>query len=209
MESMQPFVDSIEQWFSPEITNDQLNSPRDLTSGQDIIAHPFPILNYILRPFKFLSFRFNRKLDGNRFSLKVEGGPQPYKAFPISFMKLRKEISNYRFMNLVRSRYFGLLMSRLYIGSYLLGSVEQDFSFGYVRDSLAELIHRKSLRDPLLSVFTGSSYATHEMVRLSSYLTVQQQFERDFIKLYGVPETKRVPFKLFSQGMLPHDAWDE
>jgi len=138
----------------------------------------------------------------------------PRKVVPLNFESLRYFHRKYQFSNLIRSKYYGLIFSRLYIGSLTMEDFEQDFTFSYEPGSLAEFLHRKSYGDPNLSIFTGSSYATRELVRLSAYLGIQDKFEMDFIGDLSVPRnnkernspTKR--FKLFAGGMLPPDSWE-
>jgi len=106
---------------------------------------------------------------------------------------IRGFIAEHQFANLAKSKYFGLIMSRMYNGSWIPEDVQQSFAFSFKPHSLAEYLQ---VQDPFgqLNVFVGSSYASHEIVRLLSYLK-------------RTPRTK-APFRLFIEGFMPEDSWD-
>lgn len=191
-EMLYGYMQSMMKWIEPYITSDQILTNKEIISGDDNKPHPYVFFHNILRPFRFLTQKVNKLLVDDSLQLDL----------------IRLMYQKYRFQNLINSRYFGLIFSRLYNGSYLLEDLEQDFDFGYVRGSLAHFMHLKSNNDENLNVFTGSSYATHEMVRLLAFLGGQSKFEQDFVSLHGLskPRAHR-PFRLFAEGILPSDSW--
>lgn len=94
--------------------------------------------------------------------------------------------------NLAKSDKFGLIMSRLYGGSWLLDEFEQSFEYTCERDSLAEFLQVQDIESQL-NIFVGSSYGFHEIVRLSSHLKRTSR--------------TRAPFVLFKDGFLSSDSW--
>lgn len=109
------------------------------------------------------------------------------------FLSLREYYLQNQFRNLANSKHFGLIMSRMYIGSYTLDDLEQSFDFTFEQDSLAEYLLDQDT-DHSMNVFVGSSYAFHEVTRLTSHLKRSSR--------------TRLPFKLFKGGFLPATAWE-
>jgi len=70
--------------------------------------------------------------------------------------------NKYTWDNFVRSRFVGLIMARMYSGSYSVGGVRQNFSLTCRYNSLAAFLLHKY---PGLTVFTGTSYAVQEELR--------------------------------------------
>jgi hypothetical protein len=99
----------------------------------------------------------------------------------------------HQFSNLADSRYFGLIMSRLYSGSWLPDDINQSFKYTYEEQSLAEFLAEHD-HDRNLNVFVGSSYAFHEVVRLTSHLKRSSR--------------TKAPFHLFPLGYLEEKDWD-
>lgn len=200
----------------PHIEPSDVN-PASSDPSQDINPHNFITLNTVLEPFRFLTLRMNQLLSPMYQMISVDRpkGVAPfegarYMRVPLRLGLLRYYFRKYQFTNFVNSRYFGLIMSRLYMGSLSMADFNQDFEFGFVRESLAELLLKRGLYDPLMNIFTGSSYACHEMIRLSAQLSLQSKFESDFVGLFGSPGTHRRqhrPFRLFDQGPLAPDSW--
>lgn len=91
------------------------------------------------------------------------------------------------------SRYFGLIFSRLYTGSWLPDLITQSFTFTFKKLTLAEYLQEQDT-DNVLNVFVGSSYAFHEIVRLNSHLKRSSR--------------TKAPFKLFSEGFLKPEDWN-
>lgn len=182
---------NIEYWFrKPHFYYDSEYNQKLALKGEDVRLHPYFLINLILKPFSTISGIWNPLLKLNE---------------SISSKVLHYFHRKYQFINLLNSKYFGLIMSRLYIGSKVF-EVEQDFELGYVRDSLAEYLdtHSPQGRENL-NVFTGSSYATREMVRMSAYLGLQSKFERDFVGIF--PRSDK-PFRLLAEPLLTEEAWD-
>lgn len=97
---------------------------------------------------------------------------------------LNKYIKTNQFRNLADSKYFGLIMSRLYGGSWLADEFVQNFKYEYKPNTLAEFMDETSQ----LNLFIGSSYAFREIVRLASQIK---------------PKSRgAVPFKLFAEGQI-------
>lgn len=97
---------------------------------------------------------------------------------------LNKSIKTNQFRNLAESKYFGLIMSRLYGGSWLADEIVQNFKYEYKPNTLAEFMDETSQ----LNLFTGSSYAFREIVRLASQ---------------HKPKSRgAAPFKLFAEGQI-------
>jgi len=78
---------------------------------------------------------------------------------------LKSYRSRYTFQNLVNSRLKGIILSRLYIGSWNLENIEQDFSFKTRIFSLGWYMTTASNN---INVFNGSSHALDTMITLSS-----------------------------------------
>lgn len=108
-----------------------------------------------------------------------------------SWVHSKYQLDN-KFRNLADSRYFGLIMARMYSGSWLDAGIEQSFDMDCEEGSLADFLlehdHNKDM-----NIFVGSSYAFHEIVRLNSYL---KRSPRTMAK-----------FKLFQEGFLTEDSW--
>lgn len=99
----------------------------------------------------------------------------------------------YRHSNLAKSIHFGLIMSRLYSGSWnLIEVLVQDFSFKPKPMSIGYELERRA---PVkVNLHTGSSYATHELVRILSF-----RHERELWSLK--PSLSSKPkFKFFPNG---------
>jgi len=118
----------------------------------------------------------------------------PHFTLRLNWLKIQKYIADHQFANLARSRYFGLIMSRLYSGAWIPDDFKQSFKFDFKRGSLAEFLKDHDT-DNVLNVFVGSSYASHEIVRLLSYLKRS-------------PRTKAA-FTLFKDGYMSHNSWEE
>jgi hypothetical protein len=95
--------------------------------------------------------------------------------------------------NLSTSRYYGLLFSRLYIGSWRSSSVEQDFQFSFKLHSLADYLHSKQQFTGQINIFVGSSYAHYEMVK---WLSHAKRTSRN-----------KSPYRLFEEGFIPRGSW--
>jgi hypothetical protein len=95
--------------------------------------------------------------------------------------------------NLSTSRYYGLLFSRLYIGSWRSSSVDQDFQFSFKLHSLADHLHSKQQFTGQINIFVGSSYAHYEMVKWLSHSK----------------RTSRINsrYRLFEEGFIPRGSW--
>jgi hypothetical protein len=175
------FLRDVGEWFGESLT--AMMSPTNLRlslTGKDITPHPYIFWNTLLQPFQTLTGKWHRLLGGD-----------------ISRSTLRYFRNKYQFDNLVRSRYFGLILARMYSGSLNM-PVVQDFDMTYVRESLAEYMHDKSpvmRTDDSFNIFTGSSYACREMVRMTTYLKAQSA------------NKKRRRFILFDKGLLPLSTW--
>jgi hypothetical protein len=71
--------------------------------------------------------------------------------------------NRFTFINLVNSQLAGLILSRMYSGSWILSEINQDFRFKYHPLSLATLLIKK-YKD--VNTFTGTSYAIAELARI-------------------------------------------
>jgi hypothetical protein len=91
---------------------------------------------------------------------------------------LRDYRSKYTFMNFCVSKYKGLIMSRLYNGSWHLELPLQNFKFGYVKFSLAQLMRRFMMP----TLFNGTSIATNVLVRSLSSSIHSRRFGQKFNK---------------------------
>jgi len=90
--------------------------------------------------------------------------------------------------NLTGSEYFGLLMSRMYMGSWAIDSMEQDFTYKCKDNSLAAFMRDSTSSSASINIFVGSSYATHEMVKWMSSLSRGKKY------------------RLFALGILPKNS---
>jgi len=117
----------------------------------------------------------------------------PYWRHAVNWTYIRRYIATHKFTNLANSEYFGLIMSRMYSGSWIPEDLEQSFKFDFKRGSLAEVLQDQDTEGKL-NVFVGSSYAMHEMVRLLSYLKRSSR--------------TNAPFRLFKDGFLSEGDWE-
>jgi hypothetical protein len=196
--------------FLENIRGDEVTTPP---------PHLFVFFNTLLKPFRAMSLRYNEIFEDNKSFVPNSDynpdipGSYPFKPVFHNYEILRNYFRKYQFLNLINSKYYGLIFSRLYLGSLTMEDFEQDFSFGYVHNSLAELIHRKSLRDPNVTIFTGSSYATHEITRFLAFLGGQTKFEESFLQFGPLGKVKPVPpkssgrFIWLKEGTLPPNSW--
>lgn len=88
--------------------------------------------------------------------------------------------NRFTFENLVKSELAGLILSRMYTGRWDLGDIAQDFSFKHHPSSLAALLLRKYKS---ITLFTGSSFAIHEMSLILSRVTkIKPKYKYDLSK---------------------------
>jgi hypothetical protein len=116
---------------------------------------------------------------------------------PIS--PISRYMYRHNFRNLANSRFFGLIMSRLYLGSYNLPASEAQTHYHAVPDSVGghlwRVAQQQSLPPTVLNIYTGSSYGFHEIVRLASHNKRQSR--------------SKIPFHLFREGFLPSNSWSD
>jgi hypothetical protein len=159
---------------------------------------------YFQRYLKRLWYPLNL-LAFNRFGIHLEyitGHTDPGNKDP-DHWKVTNHISRYLkrhiFKNFANSRYFGLVMSRLYLGSYNTPTPETDTSYhctpGSIGSHLAIVARSKQIAPDVLSIYTGSSYGFHEITRLASHMKLTSR--------------SKVPFHLFQEGFLPANSWSK
>lgn len=160
----------------------------------ELMSVPLDLLRFfstsLMQNFWYLGHlgRWALPTEGERISESVSEGTTrvPYYR---AYHSLKYYIRRHTFSNLANSPYWGLILSRLYTGDWNLDSVKQDFSYKPLPGSLGDFINHLDM-----NIFIGSSYATHELVRLSSHLSRTPR--------------RKYPFRLFASGMLPKDSWD-
>jgi hypothetical protein len=110
---------------------------------------------------------------------------------------ISRYLYRHKFRNLANSRFFGLIMSRMYLGSYNPPASTAQTRYHAVPDSIGSHLERvarqQSLSPAVLNIYTGSSYGFHEIVRLASHNKRQSR--------------SMTPFHLFQEGFLPSNSW--
>jgi hypothetical protein len=109
---------------------------------------------------------------------------QPYSLDPgiyqaINYVNpyLRRYRSKYTFVNFCASRFRGVILARMYSGSWLQSMPLQRFGFSYSKYSLAQLI-AVYLRRP--NIFVGSSIASNLLVKALSSANRSKRFNQKF-----------------------------
>jgi len=101
-------------------------------------------------------------------SLVVESDPFPLYRFRSLFLiethnpYLQNHRSKYTWVNFIKSRYAGFIMSRLYNGTYSFDDFMQDFRLKPLKGSIAWFLRNH----PSLNVFTGTSFAVKKELNL-------------------------------------------
>lgn len=117
--------------------------------------------------------------SSDRLDMSTSENIQPYIIQAINYVNpyLRKYRSKYTFVNYCASRYKGLILSRLYSGSWIQSIPLQNFKFSYRKTSLAQLIS-VYLRKP--NVFIGSSIAANLLIKALSSANRSKRFNQKF-----------------------------
>lgn len=90
------------------------------------------------------------------------------------YLHARQE--RYKWINLVYSKFYGLILSRLYLGTYEMPDFTQDFKLTCKSGSLGSIM---VLKVKNVHLFNGSSYALGETIR---WLTAVNRHSRQFNK---------------------------
>lgn len=91
---------------------------------------------------------------------------------------LRRYRSKYTFVNFCASKFRGLIMSRLYSGSWINAMPLQVFNFGYAKFSLAQVM--RVFITP--NVFNGTSIALNVLIKSLSSSSHSKRFSQKFPK---------------------------